>query len=475
MAVELSAKDLTIHTQMVAESPALDVAPGVWQLGDTSPNGDPVASTTLAAGPGFMGDLDLTLVRAASSTGDSQVAAFYRHLDGSGGVLASGASAPVTVDATEDVLSLAIPAAPAGTAACKVGLVSAMAPPGPVTRINRYPDPRATTLTNLIARLTWSIMSTTMASTISGLTTCARAYVSASDTGTGRGISLYDSTDRVTPQGLPGYPVSGMVGQTITVSVYVRSTKAATFTLSARGYAGTAWMGAAESGTPVAVSASTWTRLRVTYTVAAGATHMCLTAQATDSVAWVSGDFIDLTAILIENGATLRPYFDGGTVALETPPAASRWEGAADNSRSLMWASTIPGGTTVQAVAGEFTHRAACEELVGVALERDLRRTAADIWNDAETLITAGTAALLSGQLTYLCRSLAEALALDALYRTPALLTLSNDSTSLPADLAGLAGLTHRAVGRIRINPERALPGKTPRWQLVVDFREQAS
>ncbi len=468
MSITLSGTDRTIHTRMAAQSPAVDIASGTWRLGDTLPNGDPVALTSVGVGAGFTGNLDMTLVRAADSVGDSTVRLYYRCVDAAGAVTDSDQTGTISVTSTENTVSLPIGPAGPGTVECEIGLLSAMNPPGDPVRVNRFPDPRATNVANFYTRYSWGLAAYTTGTTpVTGLTTYVRVNCTSSDTGSGRGINLYDSTDRSNPLGAAGYPVTDMVGQTITVSCYVYSTKAGTYALSARGYAGTTWKGSAASGSSVSVAANTWTRLSVTYTVASGATDMCVTAMTTNSVAWVNGDYIGMSLILFEDGATLSPYFDGTSAQLVAGTKSSRWEGATNNSNSLLWAAAIPGGTTVQATDSVLTYSAECEELVGVALERDLRRSVADIWSDAQALITAGTAGLLGGQLTFLCRSLAEALGLDAVYRMPGLVVLSSGDE--------LDGLTHRAVGRARINPERLLPGKSPRWLLVVDFREQVT
>lgn len=55
-------------------------------------------------------------------------------------------------------------------------------------------------------------------------------------------------------------------------------------------------------------------------------------------------------------------------------------------------------------------------EIVAARLRRPLRREAIGLLNVAAPQIQAGTPALLAGQITYLCGSLSDALALDALY-----------------------------------------------------------
>lgn len=468
MAVTFTGADSDTHNRMLAVSPSEDVDGATWKLGDNLPNGDDIASTSIAVGPGFSGNFDMTLVRPASSTGDSTVRVFRRYVDAAGAVLGNAETSDITVNSTPSNYALALPSAPAGTTELKIGLLSKMNPPGDPVRINKFQDPRCTTLANFYTRYSWALSTVTAGSDLpflTGLRTYAQVQATGTDTGAGRGINLYDSTDRSNPLGNPGYPLDGLVGQTITISAYIYSSKAGTFQLSARGYAGTTWQGAAQNGTASAITAATWTRYSVAYTVPAGATNLCVTAMTTNSVSWVSGDQIRMTAVLFEMGNTLNPYFDGATVELITAPKSSKWAGATNNSDSLLWAATTPGGTTVQATDSSLTYSASCAELVGVALERDLRRSVADIFNNSQSLITAGTAGLLSGQLTFLCNSLAEANSVDAVYRMPGLVTLGTSDE--------LNGLKHRAVGRVRMNVERPLPGRSPKWMLITDFREQ--
>lgn len=468
--ITFAGADEDAHNRMAAISPSEDVDGATWKLGDNLANGDSICSVVTAVGQGFTGDFDITLVRPASSTGDSSVRLYRRYTDAAGTLLDSDETGTLTITTTPNDYSISLDPAPAGTTQLEIGLLSKMNPPGDPVRINKFQDPRATNVANFYTRFSWALSTQTAGSDLpflTGLRTYAQVQATGNDTGTGRGINLYESTDRSSPLGNAGYPLVGLAGQTITISAYVYATKACTIQASARGYAGTTWKGSVQNGTASAITAATWTRYSVAYTVPSDATDLCVTFMATNSVAWVSGDQIRVTAVLFENGATLNPYFDGTSAQLVTGTKSSKWEGVTNNSNSLLWAAATPGGTTVQATDSTMTYSAQCTELIGVALERDLRRSVADVFNSAQSLITAGTPALLRGQLTFLCASLAEALGVDAIYRLPGLVTLGTTDE--------MNGLAHRAVGVPRIGNERPLNGRAPYWTLVTDFREQVS
>ncbi len=104
-------------------------------------------------------------------------------------------------------------------------------------------------------------------------------------------------------------------------------------------------------------------------------------------------------------------------------------------------------------------------EIVAARLRRPLRRESIGLLNVAAPQIQAGTPALLAGQLTYLCNSLSDVLALDALYGGLSPITL--------ADLeAGLDGFKHAAIGATEMVAERALPGRPSKWLYSVDVVE---
>lgn len=466
MPVAVIVNDSTVHERMLAIDPSVDIDTGVWQIGDTTDPGDPVATGRLQVAEGFTADLELSLVRADTSVGDSQVKISYQHRDEDDNVLSDGATASFTVNSTEATHSLPIPAAPAGTVACDVSLISDMAATGEPVRINQHPDPRCTSAGIWSARNSWTREAVTglTGTPLGTLTTAVQARCTSAGSATNSGLNLYCAVGESSPSGA-GAPA--VPGSTMTFSVMVLTTKAGTITLEVRPFAGTTWSASATSSA-TSVPANTWTRVSVTLTVPAGATQLAATIRQSTTI-WAVGDKIMITGILNEEAASMLPYFDGAGMSGSIPaPKSSRWESGADASRSLLYAATRPGGTTVQATGSTLTYAALAEELLGVALERDLRRSVADIWNDPQALITAGTPALLSGRFTFLCTTLADALALDSVYQLPGLATLEDSGSDLD-------GLEHRAVGRTRITAERALPGVAARWTVEVEFREQGS
>ena len=116
---------------------------------------------------------------------------------------------------------------------------------------------------------------------------------------------------------------------------------------------------------------------------------------------------------------------------------------------------TLPGATTVT-----------FEELIGVDLLVPLRRLDLDVIGQAAPRINDGTPGMRRGSLTLLCADWATAVAVDALYRTSANITLGTGAGQ-PLD-----GLKHRAVGGLRISAERTIPGRPCKWTVTVELRE---
>lgn len=107
-------------------------------------------------------------------------------------------------------------------------------------------------------------------------------------------------------------------------------------------------------------------------------------------------------------------------------------------------------------------------EIVAASLKRPLRRSEFDVLNDDDYRINYGTPAKMAGQITYLCDTLVDALALDTLYRGTAAVTLTTGTG------AALNGLKHVAVETLELTAERAMPGKASRWLLRAEVREVA-
>ena len=118
--------------------------------------------------------------------------------------------------------------------------------------------------------------------------------------------------------------------------------------------------------------------------------------------------------------------------------------------------ASLTNGTTTVVVA----------DILAAPLSRPLRRDVLDQTNAAAPKINAGTPGKLAGTITYLCDTLASALALDALYQSAATITLTSDAG------APLNGLQHVAVGDLRYNAERGLPGRPSKWTITVVIRE---
>lgn len=103
-------------------------------------------------------------------------------------------------------------------------------------------------------------------------------------------------------------------------------------------------------------------------------------------------------------------------------------------------------------------------EIIAAPLSRPLRRTVLDVTNDDDYRVNYGTPGKLAGSVTYLCDTFTDAAALDALYQTTAVVTLTSDDE--------LNGLRHLAVGDIRYSTEKALPGRPCKWTVQVEIRE---
>lgn len=460
-------EDRSAHRGIQAVSPAVQVAPAKWRIGDEQVAGDDIAVGSLAIGPGFVGSLDLTLVSPPGSSGASSIKMFRRYLDRVGNELDEYVSGSIAVDAVEGAHTLTLPSAPADTEVVEWGLRSDMAPVGAPARANLWTDPRCTALGMVLSHYGWAMTAVAAESDI-GLAAGLRTYIQATAptvTATMRGIDFGADNVATVPAAAQGVPV--VPGETYTVSAYMQCNRAVTFQSFVRAFAGTAWSAATVNGGTVAAAANTWVRVSQTYTIPAGAAFLSFSIRVPASTAWTAGDYIRTSQVLVEKAGAAGTYFDGTTNNGIPAPSSVRWEGAANASRSLLYASALAGGPTIEATASKLTYSAEAEELIGATLERDLRRSVADVWSSPGALITAGQPGLLAGTLTYLCATLAQARGVESVYRMGGLVTLHSDS---PDD--ELDGLTHRAVERTRFAPQMR-PGRAARWTLAVDVREQ--
>lgn len=464
--ITLRGEDRTVHTKMLAAAPSEDLSPGKWSIGDDAELGADLAVGVLRVAEGFSGTLTLTLVRPEESERDIAVRVFRRYLDAAGNELSVVASSELTVDEEPAEHTLALSTAPALTASCEYGLITETEPQGvpAVVRTNEYTDPRCYTLaTWLGSNSGWTpSLADDDDDIVPGVRHYVKATISASATSSQRGLLMYGNVNDSSPVAGVGFPVTA--GQPYTLSAYVRSSRAGTVAASMRYSAGSSWSAATVSGTSVSAAVGDWVRVSVTGTAPAGAVRLWARFLVAPSGTWVVGEHVDVSAVMIEKAGTVGDYFDGGTLAGISGEASVAWEGEALASRSFLY-GVVFTPAVVEALESILEYSADAEDLLGAALERPLRRSVADVLNAAPALVTAGTPALLQGQLTYLCRSLAQARGIDAVYQMPGLVVLDSDDE--------LDGLRHRAVGVARITSEQAQNGRAAWWQAQVEFREQ--
>lgn len=105
-------------------------------------------------------------------------------------------------------------------------------------------------------------------------------------------------------------------GQTYTASIYVRCSKSVGVVAQAQMITASTGANGTASGTPVTLTANTWTRLSVTATAGSNADSLRLDVDLsapTTAVTWNAGDTFDATMAMITTGSTLQPYADGNT------------------------------------------------------------------------------------------------------------------------------------------------------------------
>lgn len=144
-----------------------------------------------------------------------------------------------------------------------------------------------------------------------------------------------------------GHPTVSAIGENIlfTGSLYVRSSRATTMRANLRSFTtgGTA-LGSDILGPDVAIPANTWTRLSATTTTLPTTTYVEVRARLTSTAtALVSGDTLDISAVLIEASSILQDYFDGSTAAAGDFTYA--WTGAANASTSVQRGVGVVGVT----------------------------------------------------------------------------------------------------------------------------------
>lgn len=120
-------------------------------------------------------------------------------------------------------------------------------------------------------------------------------------------------------------------GKTYTFSIYGRATKdrMSVAEVQFSTLSGGSTFGQV-AGPASLMQANTVVRRSVTVVAPAGANFatLVMTTQA-GMPGWVAGDYLEATAFLCEEGAELRPYFDGASTG-------AQWTGAVNNSQSVI-------------------------------------------------------------------------------------------------------------------------------------------
>lgn len=432
-------------------------------VADTVANGDTLVTTQWAASAGQVDDLAIQLdIDGTNPPMNVQFKA--QDLDDDGAELAMTMFGPWTVTNTVQEVPVVIPAAPSGTRGRRLSLLTNEPAPGYPIRTNWALDPRGMNTAHYSPRLSWPITSGTGAGTdiggVTGLNSAVTVSAPAATSYTDAGINLYGDPDAQNPPD----SIALESGVTWTVSAWVFSSRAFNAAIRRRFATETGgWAVAATTSSSTAVAAGTWTRISSTFTVPAGAPYVALAFIAAGSFATAVGTTIRVTGVLIEPGATAGTYFDGDTT--NGLSGSSRWSSVANQSLPVLYAAGL-GLREIQVPAGKATRAAAARELIGAALERDLRRSIADLFLARGSLVTAGVPGLLSGTLTLLCDSWWQAQILDELYQLPGRHVLVTGEDE-PLD-----GLVHIATERLRIVSEAALPGQRCRWRVEVTVRE---
>ena len=158
----------------------------------------------------------------------------------------------------------------------------------------------------------------------------ARFTWSTASTAAGGGCQLGHATNTGVER------IDVVAGQQYQVGVWVRASKAKTLQLQALAYnTSGAQVGSTASGTAVAVTAATWTRITVAITPGAGGVRLVLKVVDTDATRWSVGNTLDVDAVMAWPGATLPAYSDPSTNPL------MGWQGTAFQSPAILFAPVI--------------------------------------------------------------------------------------------------------------------------------------
>lgn len=132
---------------------------------------------------------------------------------------------------------------------------------------------------------------------------------------------------------------------TYTFSAYVRATsasnKTANLSVTWRDAAGTMIGPIVASQAPTLTPGMGWVRVVLTATAPANAVRVGIVTDCDGGTTWAVGDTFDGTGLLIEESASLSPYYDGNTPATEVPLVQYAWTGTPNASTSVREAGTV--------------------------------------------------------------------------------------------------------------------------------------
>lgn len=448
---------------------------------DTASTGGVVATSPVwSTRPGLTPTLALT-PRVPVGMPGLALTVMYTYYDLNLATLASGTVDSFSATSSTAARNITLPTAPANSRYWGVSLVMNEGASEVVQRTNFAPHPRFDVNTHFQPRNSWAATSTTAGTGqgdiggITGLNTYEYAQGLA-ETGTYRGFNFGQAPDATTPTALNGSMNNALsldgvgassptvifsAGDYLAFSTYVYVTKAVTVVPVLRFFSGTTWTQAALSGTSVAVAANTWTRISIVTVVPAGATEMCGAVWVPASTTWTTSDQIRLTGVLIEKSSSLNAWFDSSY----NPTSYSvRAKNINATICSQLYTPGQSTGRSVTLSSVTATVSSGATEIINASLKRPLRRSVYDALNVAAPQIAIGTPGLLAGQITYLCDTLDDAMALDQTYQYAGTITLNTGGA--------LDGFKHMAVEDVNLTAEKAIPGYPSKWLVQVGVRE---
>lgn len=149
-----------------------------------------------------------------------------------------------------------------------------------------------------------------------------------------------------TSTSLTNDPIDAGLGEVLTLSIYVRSSKAITVRLDAQPYdRATATPVTATLGEAVTLTPNVWTRISVTAAVPAGATTIRGGLSVFVNSLLAAGDTVDIARYMSEKSPTLGPYFDGSVQASPDPDLTASWGGTPNASDSILTGAAVVGAS----------------------------------------------------------------------------------------------------------------------------------